>query len=109
MQYGLYRIEDDSTTTLVSQHDDLLTGIAACNYVVDVEDFDFAYSLHGADGVRVATFAEGRIGYREWARRRGYISSLDDRYDHDVDELTHREYTGPSSYGVVLSFCGMQA
>jgi hypothetical protein len=38
----------------------------------------------------VATFAEGRIGYREWARRSGhleYIHSIDDRYDHDIDEL----------------------
>ena len=43
-----------------------------------------------ADGVRVASFAEGRIGYREWARRNGKlgeIHSIDDRYDHDVDEL----------------------
>jgi hypothetical protein len=36
---------------------------------------------------RVAEFAEGRAGYREWARRRGYNHSQDDRYDHDVDEL----------------------
>jgi hypothetical protein len=90
MQYGLYRIEDDSTTTLVSEHDDLLNGIAAGNYAVDVEDFDFAYCLQGADGVRVASFAEGRVGYRVWARRNGRlgdIHSLDDRYDHDVDEM----------------------
>ena len=62
MQYGLYRIEDDATTTLVSEHDDLLTGIAAGKYAVEVEDYDFAYALH-TDGVRVATFAGGRIGY----------------------------------------------
>jgi hypothetical protein len=40
--------------------------------------------------VRVASFAEGRIGYREWARRNGRLAdihSIDDRYDHDVDEL----------------------
>jgi hypothetical protein len=56
---------------------------------VEVEDFDFSYSLY-ADGVKVASFAEGRIGYREWARRSGrlaYIHTTDDRYDHDVDEL----------------------
>jgi hypothetical protein len=38
----------------------------------------------------VASFAEGRIGYRKWARRNGRlddIHSLDDRLDHDVDEL----------------------
>ena len=35
-------------------------------------------------------FAEGRIGYREWARRNGRLAdihSLDDRLDHDIDEL----------------------
>ena len=35
-------------------------------------------------------FAEGRKGFREWARMDGRlydIHSLDDRYDHDVDEL----------------------
>jgi hypothetical protein len=40
--------------------------------------------------VRVATFAEGRKGYREWALsngRLGNIHSLDDRYDYDVGEL----------------------
>jgi hypothetical protein len=32
----------------------------------------------------------GRHRYREWARRNGRlddIQSIDDRYDHDVDEL----------------------
>ena len=56
---------------------------------VEVEDFEFSYGLN-ADGVRVASFAEGRIGYREWARRNGRlgdIHSIDDRLDHDVDEL----------------------
>jgi len=36
------------------------------------------------------THSEGRIGYREWARRNGRlgdIRSVDDRYDHDVDKL----------------------
>ena len=43
-----------------------------------------------ADGVKVASFAEGRIGYREWACRNGRlgeIHSIDDRLNHDVDEL----------------------
>jgi len=38
----------------------------------------------------VASFAEGRICYREWAcrsGRQGDIHSIDDRHDHDVDEL----------------------
>jgi hypothetical protein len=60
-----------------------------------VEDLDFAYALYaddpsnGSSTTRVASFREGRIGYREWARRRsGRINpSLEDRYDHDVDEL----------------------
>jgi hypothetical protein len=31
---------------------------------------------------------EGRIGYRLWATRRGRISpSVEDRYEHDVDDL----------------------
>jgi hypothetical protein len=56
---------------------------------VEVEDFDFGYGLY-TDGVKVASLAEDRIGYREWARRNGRledIHSLGDRYDHDVDEL----------------------
>ena len=36
---------------------------------------------------RVARFADGRVGYLEWACQRGYIHSVDDRYDHDIDEL----------------------
>jgi hypothetical protein len=38
----------------------------------------------------VICFAEGSIGYREWARRSGRLAdihSIDDRYDHDSDEL----------------------
>ena len=63
--------------------------MAAGKHQVEVEDFEFSCGLH-ADGVKVASFAEGRKGYREWARRSGrreYIHSIDDRYDHDVDEL----------------------
>ena len=87
MTYTLYRINDDETSTPVSQHDDLLTGIAAGEYAVEVEDHNFSYGLY-TDGVRVATFADGRIGYRMWAMRTGRISpSVEDRYEHDVDEL----------------------
>jgi hypothetical protein len=36
----------------------------------------------------VASFREGRIGYRLWATRTGRIGpSVEDRYDHDVDEM----------------------
>jgi hypothetical protein len=93
--YVLCRIEDDYSLTPVSRHGDLLTGIAAGGYAVEVEDHDFAYALYAGDpsngsSTRVASFREGRIGYREWALRSGrleYIHSIDDRYDHDVDEL----------------------
>ena len=90
--YVLCRIEDDSSLTPVSQHEDMLTGIAAGGYAVEVEDLDFAYALYAGNlsngsSTRVASFREGRIGYRE-ATRSGRINpSAEDRYDHDVDEL----------------------
>ena len=85
----LCRIEDDSSLTPVSEHEDIVAGTAAGRHRLEVEDFDFAYSLY-ANRAKVASFAEGRIGYCEWARRNGRlgdICTLDDRYDHDVDEL----------------------
>jgi hypothetical protein len=91
--YVLCRIEDDSSLTPVSQHENILTGIAAGGYAVEVEDLDFAYALYAGDpsngsSTRVASFREGRIGYRLWATRSGRISpSVEDRLDHDVDEL----------------------
>jgi hypothetical protein len=91
--YTLCRIEYDASLTPVSQHQDILTGIAAGGYAVEVEDFDFAYALYAGDpsngsSTRVASFREGRIGYRLWATRTGRINpSVEDRYDHDVDEL----------------------
>jgi hypothetical protein len=91
--YVLCRIEDDPSLTPVSQHGDFLTGIAAAGYAVEVEDHDFAYALYAGDpsngsSRRVASFREGRIGYRLWATRSGRISpSVEDRYDHNVDEL----------------------
>ena len=75
--------------THISEQEDLVDAVAAGKHQVEVEDFDFSYGLY-VDGGRVACFAEGRIGYREWARRNGRlgdIHSLDDRYDHDIDEL----------------------
>jgi hypothetical protein len=92
--YVLCRIEDDASLTPVSWHEDFLTGIAAGGYAVEVEDLDFAYALYagdpsnGSSSTLVASFREGRIGYREWATRSGRINpSVEDRYDHDVDEL----------------------
>jgi hypothetical protein len=86
--YVLCRIEDDASLTPVSEHEDIAGGVAAGKRRVEVKDFDFSYGLF-VDGVKVALFAEGRIGYREWARRSGRledIHSMDDRYDHDIDE-----------------------
>jgi hypothetical protein len=91
--YVLCRIEDDSSLTPISEHEDMLTGIAAGGYAVEVEDLEFAYALyagHPSNGssTRVASFREGRIGYREWATRSGRINpSVEDRLDHDIDEL----------------------
>ncbi len=87
--YVLCRIEDDSSLTLISEHEDIVDAVAAGKHRVEVEDLDFSYGMY-VDGVKVASFAEGRIGYREWARRNGRledIHSIDDRYDHDIDEL----------------------
>jgi hypothetical protein len=87
--YALCRIEDDSCLTPVSEHQDIVAAVAAGKHQVEVEDFEFGYGLY-ADGLKVASLAEGRIGYREWARRNGRLAdihSIDDRYDHDTDEL----------------------
>src|SRR5215218_8306163 len=93
LAYVLCRIEDDSSLTPVSQHEDILTAIAAGGYAVEVENLNFAYALYAGDpsngsSTRVASFRLGRIGYREWATRSGRINlSLEDRLDHDIDEL----------------------
>ena len=62
--YVLCRIEDDSSLTPISEHEDIVGGVVAGKHKVEVEDLDFSYGLY-ADGVKVAAFAEGRIGYRE--------------------------------------------
>jgi hypothetical protein len=85
--YVLCRIEDDSCLTPLSEHEDIVAGVSAGKHRVEVEDFDFGCDLY-AGGVKVASFAEGRIGYREWVRRSGRLAdihSIDDRLDHDVD------------------------
>jgi hypothetical protein len=87
--YVLCRIEDDASLTPVSEHRNVAEGVAAGKHQGDLEDFDFGYGLY-AVGVKVSSFGEGRIGYREWARRSGRLAdmhSIDDRYDHDIDEL----------------------
>jgi hypothetical protein len=87
--YVLCRIEDDSSLTPVSEHEDILAAVVAGKHQVEVEDFDFSYGVY-ANGARVISFAEVRIGYREWARRNSRLADIhriDDRLDHDVDEL----------------------
>jgi hypothetical protein len=73
--YVLCRIEDDSSLTPISEHEDIVAGVAAGKHQVEVEDFDFGYGLY-VDGGRVASFAEGRTGYREWARRNGRLADI---------------------------------
>ena len=46
--YVLCRIEDDSSLTPVSEHEDLSVGIRAGKHMVEVEDFDFGYGLYSA-------------------------------------------------------------
>jgi hypothetical protein len=82
-------VEDDSSLTPVSEHQDIVDAVAAGENQVEVEDFDFSYGLF-ADGCRVASFAEGRIGYREWSRRSGRLAdihSIENRFDHNMDEV----------------------
>ena len=82
-------VEDDSSLTPVSEHQDIVDAVAAGENQVEVEDFDFSYGLF-ADGRRVASFAEGRIGYREWSRRSGRLAdihSIENRFDHNMDEV----------------------
>jgi hypothetical protein len=92
--YVLCRIEDDSSPTPVSQHEDIITAIAAGGHAVEVENSDFAYALYAGDPsngssmTRVASFRESRIGYRLWAMRSGRINPcVEDRLDHDIEEL----------------------
>src|SRR5829696_6300045 len=78
-----------SSLTPISEHEEVVATVAAGKHQVEVEDFDFSYGVY-ANGRRVICFAEGRSGYRQWARRNGRLAdihSLDDRLDHDVDEL----------------------
>jgi hypothetical protein len=63
LPYTLCRIEDDSSLTPISEHEDIVDGVAAGKHRVEVEDFDFGYGLY-ADGVKVASFADSRTGGR---------------------------------------------
>jgi len=87
IEYKVYRIEDCGTRSEISTHDSLLEDTIAAANIVEGVDSGYAYEVRSGSGV-VASFATGRIGYREWATRTGRISpSLEDRYDHDEDML----------------------
>jgi hypothetical protein len=87
IEYTVYRIEDDGTTTEVSSHVSLQESLCEGGRIIEHVDHDFAYYLESDFG-RIATLAEGRIGYRMWAMKTGRLNpSLEDRFDHDVDEL----------------------
>ncbi len=87
MTYTLYRINDDETTTPVSTHPTIEDGVVAGVDMVENVDLEYAYALHTPHG-RVASFREGRTGYRLWAMRTGRISpSVEDRYDRDENML----------------------
>jgi hypothetical protein len=55
-RYVLCRIEDDSSLTPISEHEDISAGVAAGKHRVEVEDFGYALV---ADGMKVAGFADG--------------------------------------------------
>jgi hypothetical protein len=50
--YVLCRIEDDSSLTPVSEHEDIVAAVVVGKHQVEVEDFDFSYGLfvHGGGG-----------------------------------------------------------
>jgi len=73
--YMLCRIEYDSSLTPVSEHEDIVAAVVAGKLRVKVEDFEFSYGVY-ANGRRVICFAEGRFGYREWARRNGRLEDI---------------------------------
>jgi hypothetical protein len=64
LAYVPCRIENDSSLTPISEHVNVAEGVAAGKHRVEVENFDFGYGLF-VDGVRVASFVEGGIGYRD--------------------------------------------
>ncbi|MGH3146430.1 MAG: hypothetical protein ACRDTR_11585 [Rubrobacter sp.] len=87
IEYKVYRLEDDGTTTEISTHGSIVEGTTAASHIVESVDHDYSYQLHTSNGC-VASFADGRVGYREWMMRTGRISpSLEDKYDHDEDEV----------------------
>ena len=83
----LYRINDDETTTPVSQHPTIGDGVAAGVDMVENVDMDYAYALYSPH-TRIVAFREGRVGLRMWEMRTGRISpSLEDKWDRDEDEF----------------------
>ena len=87
IEYTLYRINDDETTTPVSQHPTIGDGVAAGVDMVENVDMDYAYALYSPH-TRIVAFREGRVGLRMWEMRTGRISpSLEDKWGRDEDEF----------------------
>jgi hypothetical protein len=87
IEYILYRIEDDETTTPVSTHPTIEAGVMAGVDMVENVDLDYAYALYSPH-TRIVAFREGRVGLRIWEMRMGRISpSLLDKWDRDEDEF----------------------
>jgi hypothetical protein len=94
MHYTLYKVNDDGTRTGVSKHDTAYEGIVEGGRITEYVDFDYSYELRNGR-TTITSFRPNRVACREWAMRSGrlageYIHSLDDRYDHDVDEALSR-------------------
>ena len=44
--YVLCRIEDDTSLTPISEHEDIVAAVIAGKHQVEVEDFDFSYGVY---------------------------------------------------------------
>src|SRR5215211_7503642 len=79
---ALCRIEDDSSLTPVSEHQDIVDAVVAGKQKLEVEDFDFSYGVY-ANGRRVICFAEGRVSFHP----PGALGPLGD----DADRVEHED------------------
>ena len=83
---GKHERAASSPTLTMSEHRGICAGVSAGKRKVEVEDTDFSYGLY-ADGVKVASSAEGRMGYPEWARRSRHLE-----YASTALPKRHREF-----------------
>ena len=84
--YSLYRVHPtDESEEYVASYPTYVAGLQAGEDAADEHEDDTFVLRSDFDDTRMGRFGWGRLGYWQWAHRRGYIHSLDDRYDHDVD------------------------